>query len=81
MQSKTLINNIFSNKTENGSISGNIISTISDHFAQFLLQKDKKKTRTNQIYSFKNYKFKKLKWGLIWFQTKTDRLEHNSWNR
>ena len=35
--SKTLIDNI---NIEDGLISGNIISTISDHFAQFLLQKD-----------------------------------------
>ena len=40
--SKTLIDNIFSNNIEDGLISGNIISTISDHFVQFLLQKDTK---------------------------------------
>ena len=38
--SKALIEKIFLNNIENGLISGNIISTISDHFAQFLLEKD-----------------------------------------
>ena len=38
--SKTLIDNIFSNNTEEGLISGNIISTISYHFSQFLLIKN-----------------------------------------
>ena len=36
-RSKTLIDNIFSNNIEDGSISGNIVTTISDHYAQFLL--------------------------------------------
>ena len=40
--SRTLIDNIFSNNIEDGIISGNIISTISDHYAQFLLMKIKK---------------------------------------
>ena len=35
--SETPIDNIFSNNIEDGLISGNIISTLSDHFAQFLL--------------------------------------------
>ena len=34
----TLIDNIFSNNIDDGSISGNLITTISDHFAQFLLE-------------------------------------------
>ena len=38
--SKTLTDNIFSNNIEDGLISGNIISTISDHFAQLLLHND-----------------------------------------
>ena len=38
----TVIDNIFSNKVEDGLISGNIISTISDHYAQFLLMKNMK---------------------------------------
>ena len=37
--SETLIDNIFSNKIEDDLISGNIITTISDHYGQFLLQK------------------------------------------
>ena len=36
-RSKTLIDNIFSNNIEDGSISGNIVITISNHYAQFLL--------------------------------------------
>ena len=40
--SRTLIDNIFSNNIEDGLISGNIISTISDHYAQFLLVKNMK---------------------------------------
>ena len=38
--SKTLTDNTFSNNIEDDLISGNIISTISDYFVQFLLQKD-----------------------------------------
>ena len=36
-RSKTLIDNIFSNDIEGGSISGDIVTTIFDHYAQFLL--------------------------------------------
>ena len=36
-RSKMLIVNIFSNNIKDGSISGNIVTTISDHYAQFLL--------------------------------------------
>ena len=36
-RSKMLIDNIFSNNIKDGSISGNIVTTISDHYAQFLL--------------------------------------------
>ena len=38
-RSQTLIENIFSNKIEVESFSGNITTTISDHYAQFLLLK------------------------------------------
>ena len=51
-QSKTLIDNLFSNNTEDGLISGNITTTITDHYVQFLLKKD-----TNQKlfpHNFKN---------------------------
>ena len=34
---KSLIDNMFLNNIDSGLILGNIISTISDHFAQFLL--------------------------------------------
>ena len=37
--SKTLIDNIFSNMIEDGSISGNLVTAISDHYDQFLLMK------------------------------------------
>ena len=53
--SKTLIDNIFLNNTEDGLISGNIIWPF--HFAQFLLQKDIKivKTKSKLLrYNFKN---------------------------
>ena len=36
-RSKMLIDNIFSNNIEDGSKSGNVVTTISDHYAQFLL--------------------------------------------
>ena len=51
--SSTLIDNIFSNNIDDGLISGNLITTISDHFAQFLLLRDLKnseqKTKTDNI--------------------------------
>ena len=56
--SRTLIDNIFSDNIEDGIISGNIISTISDHYAQFLLMKNMKikQKETTDIYchDFKN---------------------------
>ena len=56
---RTLIDNIFSNNIEDGLISGNIISTISDHYAQFLVMKNMmiKQKETTDIYShdFKNF--------------------------
>ena len=39
-RSQTLIDNIFSNKIEVESFSGNIITRVSDHYAQFLLLKN-----------------------------------------
>ena len=48
--SKTLIDNIFSSNIEDGLISGNIITTISDHYAQFLLQKNIKIEKKEKIY-------------------------------
>ena len=48
VHSKTLINNIFSNNIEDGLISGNITTTITDHYAQFLLKKDIKLQHNNQ---------------------------------
>lgn len=56
--SKTLIDNIFSNNIEEGLTSGNIITTISDHYAQFLIQKSIKieKNQTNLFrHNFKNF--------------------------
>ena len=50
--SKTLINDIFSDNFEDGSISGNIITAISDHYAQFLLLQnlDNKNLINSEIY-------------------------------
>ena len=45
-RSQTLIDNIFSNIIED-IISGNITTTISDHYVQFVLFKDKIKWKTN----------------------------------
>ena len=57
-RSKTLIDNIFSNNIEDGSISGNIVTTISDHYAQFLLLQNLNKNSINsEIY---HQDFKKL---------------------
>ena len=58
-RSKTLIDNIFSDNIEDGSISGNIVTTISDHYAQLLLLQnlnDKNPTKS-EIY---HQDFKKL---------------------
>ena len=54
--SGTLIDNIFSNNIEDGLISGNMISTISDHYAQFLVMKNMKikQKETTDIYSHFN---------------------------
>ena len=57
--SRTLIDNIFSNNIEDGLILGNIISTISDHYAQFLLMKNmkikQKETTDIDSHDFKNF--------------------------
>ena len=57
-RSQTLIDNIFSNITEDEIISGNITTTISDHYAQFTLFKNKTKSEKNKkIAKFaRNYK-------------------------
>ena len=52
--SKTLIDNIFFNTTEDSSVSGNLVTTISDHYGQFLLMKNlnnKKKRYKNRSIS------------------------------
>ena len=53
--SKTLNDNIFSNMIEDGSISGNFVTVISDHYDQFLLMKNlnnkkKKKITNTEVY-------------------------------
>ena len=58
--------NIFSNNIEDGLISGNITSTISDHFAQFLLQKDIKLDKSKP--NFFGHNFKKLNEALFDFE-------------
>ena len=73
--SKSPIDNIFSNNIEDGLISGNIISTLSDHFSQFLLQKDIKIDK-NKANLFRN-NFKNFNKALFDFELR-DGLEHNS---
>ena len=53
------MSNIFSNNIEDGSISGNIVTTISDHYAQFLLLQNlnNKNPTKGEIY---HQDFKKL---------------------
>ena len=73
--SKTLIDNIFSSNIEDGLISGNIITTISDHYGQFLLQKNikiEKKEKNIFRHNFKNfnedlfdYKLNQINWNAI----------------
>ena len=59
-RSKTLIDNIFSNNIEDRSISGNIETTISDHYVQFLLPQNlNNKNPTKSLIYHQN--FKKLK--------------------
>ena len=57
-RSQSLIDNIFSNIIEDEIISGNITTTISDHYAQFTLFKNKTKSQNNKkIAKFaRNYK-------------------------
>ena len=57
-RSQSLIDNIFSNIIEDEIISGNITTTISDHYAQFTLFKNKTKSLKNRkIAKFaRNYK-------------------------
>ena len=58
-RSKALIDNIFSNNIEDASILGNIVRTISDHYAQvFLLQNLINKNQTKS--EIDHQKFKKL---------------------
>ena len=56
-RSKTLIDNIFSNNIEDSSISGNIETTISDHYIQFLLPQNlNKKNPTKRLIYHQNFK-------------------------
>ena len=55
-RSKTLIDNTFSNDIEDGSISGIIVTTIFDHYAQFLLlQNLNNKNPTNSEIYHQNF--------------------------
>ena len=49
--SKTLTDNIFSNNIEDGLISGNVTTNITDHYAQFLLKKHIKLQHLSKIIS------------------------------
>ena len=67
--SKTLTDNIFSNTIEDGSISGNLVTAISDHYGQFLLMKNlsnKKHIANTEIYhqDFQKINEKRLENGL-----------------
>ena len=55
--SKTLIDNIFSNTIEDGSISGNLVTATSDHYGQFLLMKNlsNKKNIANTVVYHQNF--------------------------
>ena len=55
-RSQTLIDNIFSNIIEDEIISGNITTTISDHYAQFTLFKNKKSQKKKIAKFARNYK-------------------------
>ena len=56
-RSKTLVDNIFSNNIEDGSISWNIVTTISDHYAQFpLLQNLNNKNPTKSEMYHQDFK-------------------------
>ena len=63
---QTLIDNIFSN-IEDEIISGNITTTISDHYAQFTLFRNKTKSQKNKkiVKSARNYKKHLIKNCLI----------------
>ena len=64
-RSQTLIDNIFSNKIEEESFSGNITTTVSDHYAQFLLLKNdnlpKRQKERKQIRDYKKIDKKTLR--------------------
>ena len=71
--SETLIDNIFLNNTEDGLVSGNIISTISDQFAQVLLQKGIKRVKKKR--NLFRHNFKTLDKTLFDFE-----LRQTDWN-
>ena len=50
--SKTLIDYIFSKTIEDGSISGSLVTAISDHYGQFLLVKNLSNKKTLQIQKY-----------------------------
>ena len=67
--SKTFIDNIFSNSIEDSSISGNLVTTISDHYGQFLLMKklNNKKALQKQKYIINTSKtIMRKNWKMIY---------------
>ena len=66
--SKTLTDTIFSNSFEDGLISGNITTTISDRYAQFLLKKNIKLQQTKQ--KLFRHKFRKFNYAEFDFEQK-----------
>ena len=68
-QSQTLIDNIFSNNIEENINSGNLTSTISDHYAQFLLFENTNSPNKDSVteklqHSFKSMNEEKFKYEL-----------------
>ena len=65
--SRSLIDNIFSNNIEEGVISGNTISTFSDHYAQNLLMKNMK-IKQKEITNINSHNFRKFNEALLKLQ-------------
>ena len=62
--SKTLIDTIVSNSFEDRLISGNITTTISDRYAQFLSKKDIKLQQTNKkLINLKKFNYAQFAWN------------------
>ena len=76
-KSRTLIDNIFSNNTSHETLSGNITTTISDHYAQFLLLKDISHTKKEKAEIY-NHDFEKLYQNKEKFENDLKKTDWNS---